>query len=67
MVYCNDGDWVQSCTALVEHFDGTLELTSWDRVADVEAPGVLLPSPATLPARPAVEGAESLSPSPSGP
>ena len=27
--YINDGDWVESCTALVEHFDGRLELISW--------------------------------------
>ena len=26
MLYCNDGDWVESCSALVEHFDGRLEL-----------------------------------------
>jgi UDP-2,3-diacylglucosamine pyrophosphatase LpxH len=25
-LYLNDGDWVSSCTALVEHFDGRLEL-----------------------------------------
>ena len=25
-LYCNDGDWVESRTALVEHFDGRLEL-----------------------------------------
>jgi len=28
-LYCNDGDWVESCTALVEHFDGHLELVQW--------------------------------------
>jgi UDP-2,3-diacylglucosamine pyrophosphatase LpxH len=27
--YCNDGDWVESCTALVEHLDGRLELLDW--------------------------------------
>ncbi len=27
--YCNDGDWVESCTALVEHLDGRLELLHW--------------------------------------
>ena len=27
--YCNDGDWVESCTALVEHFDGRLEIIDW--------------------------------------
>lgn len=26
VAYCNTGDWVESCTALVEHADGTLEL-----------------------------------------
>ncbi len=29
-VYCNDGDWVESRTALVEHFDGRLELVHWE-------------------------------------
>lgn len=28
-LYCNDGDWVESCTALVEHADGQLELVHW--------------------------------------
>ncbi len=28
-LYCNDGDWVESRTALVEHFDGRLELLHW--------------------------------------
>ena len=29
VLYCNDGDWVESCTALVEHEDGRLELVDW--------------------------------------
>lgn len=29
VLYCNDGDWVESCTALVEHRDGRLELVHW--------------------------------------
>jgi UDP-2,3-diacylglucosamine pyrophosphatase LpxH len=29
ITYCNDGDWVESCTALVEHFDGRLEIIHW--------------------------------------
>jgi UDP-2,3-diacylglucosamine pyrophosphatase LpxH len=29
VLYCNDGDWVESRTALVEHFDGRLELVHW--------------------------------------
>ncbi len=28
-LYCNDGDWVESRTALVEHPDGRLELRHW--------------------------------------
>ncbi|QLF70716.1 UDP-2,3-diacylglucosamine diphosphatase [Peteryoungia desertarenae] len=27
--YINTGDWVESCTAVVEHTDGRLELLSW--------------------------------------
>ena len=29
VLYCNDGDWVDSCTALVEHSDGRLEIVRW--------------------------------------
>jgi UDP-2,3-diacylglucosamine pyrophosphatase LpxH len=29
VLYCNCGDWVESCTALVEHHDGRLELLRW--------------------------------------
>lgn len=29
ILYCNDGDWVESCTALVEWFDGRLEIIYW--------------------------------------
>lgn len=27
--YMNDGDWVESCTALVEHMDGRFEILNW--------------------------------------
>jgi UDP-2,3-diacylglucosamine pyrophosphatase LpxH len=27
--YMNCGDWVESCTALAEHYDGTFELLTW--------------------------------------
>jgi UDP-2,3-diacylglucosamine pyrophosphatase LpxH len=30
--YANDGDWVESCTALVEHFDGRLEILRWAKL-----------------------------------
>lgn len=29
IIYMNCGDWVESCTALVEHFDGTFEIIHW--------------------------------------
>lgn len=29
IIYCNDGDWVEHCTAMVEHKDGKLELIHW--------------------------------------
>lgn len=29
ITYCNDGDWVESCTALVEHMDGRMEILNW--------------------------------------
>ena len=37
VMYMNDGDWVESCTALVEHADGRFELLDWaaeHRLAD---------------------------------
>lgn len=32
VLYCNDGDWVESCTALVEDFNGRLRLTGWNEL-----------------------------------
>ena len=29
--YCNCGDWVESCTALAEHNDGSLEIIRWKK------------------------------------
>ncbi len=29
ITYANDGDWVESLTALVEHADGHLEILDW--------------------------------------
>ena len=31
-LYVNTGDFVESCTAIVEHFNGTLELLKWHKV-----------------------------------
>jgi len=33
ILYVNDGDWVESCTAVVEHMDGALEIIDWSRRA----------------------------------
>jgi len=29
ILYCNDGDWVESCTSLVEDMNGHLRLIDW--------------------------------------
>jgi UDP-2,3-diacylglucosamine pyrophosphatase LpxH len=39
LVYCNDGDWVESCTALTERPDGRLELLTWRPQAALAALG----------------------------
>jgi UDP-2,3-diacylglucosamine pyrophosphatase LpxH len=37
IVYCNDGDWVESCTTLVEDYAGRLSLLRW-----TEHPSVII-------------------------
>jgi UDP-2,3-diacylglucosamine pyrophosphatase LpxH len=32
IIYMNDGDWVESCTALVEHYDGRWEIITWTNI-----------------------------------
>lgn len=32
ITYVNTGDWVESCTAVVEHFDGRMEILHWPHV-----------------------------------
>ena len=32
IIYCNDGDWVESLSALVEDLDGTLRLVEWQEI-----------------------------------
>jgi UDP-2,3-diacylglucosamine pyrophosphatase LpxH len=39
VVYCNDGDWVESRTALVEHLNGQLEIIHWGSGSPVEGVG----------------------------
>jgi UDP-2,3-diacylglucosamine pyrophosphatase LpxH len=56
--YCNDGDWVESCTALVEDFDGRLEILDGPRIQSRLA----VPAPAdAVPARSAAEFAGMVS------
>lgn len=50
ITYANDGDWVESQTALVEHLDGRLEIVEWSR---------LFVEPARVAAVPRVEGVMS--------
>jgi len=50
VLYCNDGDWVESLTALVEHDDGRLEILDWSATALAQptadkAPQVVAPEP----------------------
>jgi UDP-2,3-diacylglucosamine pyrophosphatase LpxH len=33
VLYCNDGDWVESCTGLTEDWRGQLEIVHWSRFA----------------------------------
>ena len=37
VTYYNDGDWVESCTALVEHSDGRMEIIDWAERERAEA------------------------------
>ena len=49
LTYANDGDWVESLTALVEHADGRLEIIDWAeamRRRARRAPMAALPQPA---------------------
>lgn len=35
ILYCNDGDWIENCTALVEHTTGHLSLLHWSDIRRV--------------------------------
>jgi len=42
VLYCNDGDWVESLTALVESGDGKLSILHWKDVAEQAAEAVAM-------------------------
>lgn len=59
IMYCNDGDWIESCTALVETLEGNLELIHWSEMSkklalidaslinsEVVKPDLVTPNPA---------------------
>ncbi|SFN28645.1 UDP-2,3-diacylglucosamine pyrophosphatase LpxH [Formivibrio citricus] len=43
VLYCNDGDWVESLTALVETETGELRIIDWQQLFDEQAASVLPP------------------------
>lgn len=54
VVYCNDGDWIENCSALAEAADGGLELLHWPRLregvprAEAANEAIRWPVPATV-------------------
>jgi len=54
VLYCNDGDWVESLTALVEHHDGQLEILDYSErsghkvAAKTSAPRAPVPVPVAV-------------------
>jgi UDP-2,3-diacylglucosamine pyrophosphatase LpxH len=51
VVYINDGDWVEHCTALVEHHDGRFELLHWtERAQTLAVSAAIQPVDEPLPA-----------------
>jgi UDP-2,3-diacylglucosamine pyrophosphatase LpxH len=51
VMYCNDGDWVESLTALVELPNGELKIINWQKLYGEQAEqlAALLPSPSLNP------------------
>ena len=54
--YLNTGDWVESCTAIAEHYDGTMEVLYYPRILRerAEAEAAASRPPEALPGRRAV-------------
>ncbi|WP_051558738.1 UDP-2,3-diacylglucosamine diphosphatase [Allorhizobium undicola] len=58
--YINTGDWVESCTAVVEHFDGSLELIEWGERYQTQPEVKMLARPTVIrtPQEPVIVAAE---------
>ncbi len=41
VMYFNTGDWVESCTALIEHYDGKMEIIHWAEMVALTTPEML--------------------------
>ncbi len=50
-LYCNDGDWVESRSALVEHMDGRLELIFWQPDFENQSRAAKVPADALVDAK----------------
>jgi UDP-2,3-diacylglucosamine pyrophosphatase LpxH len=44
VLYCNDGDWVESCTSLVEDMNGQLRLIDWPKLKEQMRLPALIPA-----------------------
>ncbi len=42
VLYINCGDWLESCTAVVERFDGSFEIKAWPAERSVSSRAALL-------------------------
>jgi UDP-2,3-diacylglucosamine pyrophosphatase LpxH len=56
LAYMNCGDWVDSCTAIVEHADGRMELVHWERPTLAAAVAPAQPEPTQIPGLSACHG-----------
>ncbi|OAI43228.1 hypothetical protein AYO42_06220 [Rhizomicrobium sp. SCGC AG-212-E05] len=53
VLYLNDGDWVESCSALVEDARGHMEILRWATPSQTRVPDnrTKAPAPALIPAQ----------------
>lgn len=59
ITYLNTGDWVESCTAIAETFDGEMKLLTWSHLAGAARPA-LEPAAAPLKALPVAKAARQI-------